>query len=228
MNKRQKTKMSTETMVLGAVLTALVVVLQYLGAFIRFGPFSISLVLIPIVIGASMCGIVISTWLGLVFGIVVLLSGDATLFMAVNPFGTIMTVLVKGAACGFCAGLVFKLVLNALDNRSKKHILQLGSSKKLCVNCRENVYNFISRNNRYIAVLAAAIVCPLVNTGVFLLGCLIFFMKTIGEWAVASGFENNVAGYMFLGLIGANFLFEMGTNLILSPTVVRLLNIRKK
>jgi thiamine transporter ThiT len=46
---------STKKLVLGAVLTALVIVLQLLGAFIRFGPFSISLVLVPIVIGAALC-----------------------------------------------------------------------------------------------------------------------------------------------------------------------------
>ena len=65
-----KKKPSTETMILGALLTALVIILQLMGSFIRFGPFSISLVLIPIVIGAATCGTKISTWLGLVFGII--------------------------------------------------------------------------------------------------------------------------------------------------------------
>ena len=46
-------KMSTQTLVLGAVMTALVALLQYMGAFIKLGPFSITLVLIPIVIGAA-------------------------------------------------------------------------------------------------------------------------------------------------------------------------------
>ena len=48
-------QITTRTMVLTAVLTAVVVVLQLLGSFIRFGPFSISLVLVPIVIGAAVC-----------------------------------------------------------------------------------------------------------------------------------------------------------------------------
>ena len=61
----------TEKLVLAALLTALVVLLQYLGAFVRFGPFSISLVLIPIVIGAATCGASIGAWLGFVFGVVV-------------------------------------------------------------------------------------------------------------------------------------------------------------
>lgn len=94
-------KKQTENLVLGAILTAIVVVLQILGGFIKFGPFSVSLVLIPIVIGAAKCGVKIGTWLGLVFGTVVLLNGDATAFFAVNVFGTVLTVLLKGAACGF-------------------------------------------------------------------------------------------------------------------------------
>ena len=77
-NKKQQ----TQKLVLGAVLTALVVVLQLLGTFVRFGPFAISLVLIPIVIGAATCGYKIGAWLGFVFGVVVLLSGDATAFFA--------------------------------------------------------------------------------------------------------------------------------------------------
>ena len=85
-------KMALQTLALGAMLTALVIVLQLLGSFIRFGVFSISLVLIPIVVGAAMCGPAISAWLGLVFGIAVLLSGDAAAFLAVSVPGTILTV----------------------------------------------------------------------------------------------------------------------------------------
>ena len=81
MTKTKNRKEQTKLLVLGALLTAVVIVLQLLGAFIRFGPFSISLVLIPIVIGAAMCGVGIATWLGLVFGAVVLISGDATAFL---------------------------------------------------------------------------------------------------------------------------------------------------
>ena len=39
------------------LLTALVVVLQLLGSFIKFGTVSISLVLIPIVVGAALYGV---------------------------------------------------------------------------------------------------------------------------------------------------------------------------
>ena len=187
-------KKQTESLVLGAILTAIVIVLQLLGGFIKFGPISISLVLIPIVICAAKCGIKIGTWLGFVFGAVVLLSGGAAAFFAVNVFGTVLTVLLKGAACGFAAGLTYKL---------------------------------LEKYNKYAAVVAAAVVCPVVNTGVFLIGCLLFFLDTIKAWGAGLGFTNTVS-YMFLVLVGGNFLFELATNMILSPVILRILNFKEK
>ena len=192
-----KNKLSTKTLVLGAVLTALVFLLQYLGAFIKLGPFSISLVLIPIVIGAATCGVGISTWLGLVFGAAVLLSGDAAAFLAVSVGGTLLTVLAKGILCGLCAGLVYQGVLRLTKNT-------------------------------LLAVIAAAIVCPVVNTGIFLLGCLAFFMEPIAQWTAAAGLGGDVAQYMIFVLVGGNFLFELATNIILSPVATRLLKIQEK
>ena len=58
------------------LITAIVIVLQFLGSFIKLGPFSVSLVLIPIVVGAALYGAKAGAWLGFVFGIVVLISGD--------------------------------------------------------------------------------------------------------------------------------------------------------
>ena len=183
----------TKVIALTSILTALVIVLQFLGQFIRFGPFAISLVLVPIVIGAATCGTKTSTWLGLVFGAIVLVS-DAQAFLAIDILGTVVTVLLKGMLAGLLAGLTYKLV---------------------------------SKKNVYLAVILSAIVCPIVNTGVFLLGCIIFFMDTISQWATAFGFPSAVE-YMFLGMVGANFLFELAINVVLSPVVVRLLNIKKK
>lgn len=189
-----KSKTTTQTLVLCAVFTALVIVLQLMGSFIKFGMFSISLVLIPIVLGAALCGVRAGAWLGAVFGVVVLLSGDASAFLVINVPGTIVTVMLKGILAGLLAGLTYKLV---------------------------------ARVNTYLAVICAAIVCPVVNTGVFLLGCLLFFLETIAGWAAAAGLGGNVAHYMIFGLAGGNFLFELGLNIILSPVIVRLLNIKR-
>ena len=173
-----------------AILTAIVSVLQLRGSVSRFGPFSISLVLVPIVIGAALYGAWAGGWLGFVFGAVVLLSGDAAAFLAVNPAGTIVTCLAKGFLAGLCAGLV---------------------------------YNLFSEKNETVAAIAAAIVCPIINTGVFLIGCKLFFMETITSWAAAAGFEN-VGKFMIVILVGFNFLFEMLVNVILSPVIIRLIH----
>lgn len=177
-----------------AIFTAIVIVLQLLGAFIRFGPFSISLVLVPIVVGAAMYGTAAGAWLGFIFGIVVLLSGDAAAFLGVNALGTIITVIAKGTLAGLCAGLVFRA---------------------------------LEKKNTYVAVVAAAIVCPVVNTGIFLIGCLIFFMETITGWAAAAGFPS-AGTYMIVGLVGLNFVFELLINVVLSPVIVRIIAIGKK
>lgn len=176
-----------------SILTALVVVLQLAGSFIRLGTFSVTLVLIPIVIGAALMGPLCGAWLGFVFGLVVLLSGDAALFLGINPFGTVVTVLLKGTLCGLVGGLVYKL---------------------------------FERFDKYVATMVAAVVCPLVNTGVFLLGSLVFFLDSIKEWAVGEGV--GVGVYMFAFLVGFNFLFELLFNVVLAPVAVRLLNIKKK
>ena len=93
---------STEKLALCALLTAIVVIFQLMGAAIKFGPFSVSFVLVPVVIGAAMCGAAAGAWLGFVFGIVVLFT-DAGLFLSVSVIGTIVTVLLKGTLCGLCA-----------------------------------------------------------------------------------------------------------------------------
>lgn len=190
-------KFDTRKVVGLGLFTAIVVVLQILGSFIKFGPFSVSLVLIPIVVGAAVYDYRAGAWLGLVFGLVVLLSGDAGLFLTVNPFGAIVTVIAKGVLAGLAAGLVYRLVA-----RKGKH--------------------------EYLGVVAAAVACPVVNTGIFLIGCFLFFYDTVAGWAAAAGFSGSVAGYMIVGLVGLNFVFELLLNVVLSPVIVRLVRIGKK
>jgi uncharacterized membrane protein len=190
----KKVNHKTKTMVGIGLFTAIVVVLQFLGGSIRFGVFSISVVLLPIVVGSAVYGWKAGAWLGFMFGCAVLLSGDASAFMVVHPLGTVLTVLAKGTACGFMAGLIYKL---------------------------------LEKGNKFVAVFVAALICPVVNTGVFLAGCWVFFLETVAEWGRGLGYEN-VAAYMFLGLAGGNFLIEVAVNLLLAPVIVRLIALGKK
>ena len=181
----------TKKLVGVALFTAIVFMLQLMGSFIRFGVFSISLVLVPIVVGAAVYGPLAGAWLGFVFGLAVLFSGDANLFLGYSVFGTVLTVLVKGTAAGYCAGLVYKLF-------EKKH--------------------------KYFAVIAAAVICPLVNSGLFFVGCLVFFVKAVEDM----GGGGNVVQFILLTLIGGNYIFELLLNVVLGPVIVRIIDIGKK
>ncbi len=187
-------KMSTEKMVLGAILTALVIVLQLVASIAgRFGFFTINLSLVPIVIGAATCGLGVGAWLGFVSGCVVL-GMDSAAFLAVNPIATVVVVLAKGILCGVAAAWVFSLL------KSK---------------------------NIYVAVIAAAIVCPVVNTGIFFLGCMAFFVPFIEAKIAEMNFAGNAAQFVIFVFIGINFILEMLVNAVLSPIIVRVLKVRK-
>lgn len=88
-------------------------------------------------------------------------------------------------------------------------------------------YKLLEKRNKTVAVTVAAVVCPVVNTGVFLLGCMVFFLDTITQWGTALGYAN-VGAYMIFGLTGANFLIELGINLVLVPVIVRLIRMGKR
>ena len=178
-----------------AFVFAFVVVFQCLATYTAFfGPFSTAIGLIPIVIGAAMCGPAVGAWLGLVFAIVVIATGGANLFFMFNVPGTIITVVCKGVACGFVSGVVYK---------------------------------FFEEINKTFSVVLAALVCPMVNTGVFLLGSAIFFVPHANEMGALLGMEES--GFaLFIALAIGNFLFELGMNAVLSPVMVRILDMPGK
>lgn len=194
MKTSNKQKLQTEKLVLMALLTALVAVLSYLGGFIKIGGLaSISLTLIPVVLGGALLGPLTGAWLGGVAGAVFFATADAAFWFSLSIPGTVITVLVKGILSGLCAGLVYK---------------------------------FFEKFNRYVAVLISAIVCPVVNTGIFLIGCLVFFLDTVN--AMAAGEGMSVAGYLIVFFVGLNFVFELVLNIIVSPAILRIINIKKK
>ena len=121
--------------------------------------------------------------------------------MVVNAGGTILTVLLKGTLCGFVSGIVYELITK--------------------------VFNKNQKNVPYVGAVLSALMCPVVNTGVFLLGCLVFFMKTLAVWGAGLGFEN-VGAYMIFGLVGTNFLIEMAVIIIFAPAIVRIIKVVSK
>ena len=192
-----ESRLKINRMVSMAIFIAIIVVLQIVGSFIKFGSFSISLVLVPIVVGAAIHGAKAGAIFGTTFGIVVLINciygvdvGGNMLWVA-NPVLTALLCLLKGALAGFAAGLV---------------------------------YSAISKKNVYLGVVCAAIICPVVNTGIFIAAMIFLFRDTLLLWAGNTPFLY----FSFTGLAGVNFLVELGVNIVLSPGVVRIINGAKK
>lgn len=183
-------KTKTQKVVGMGLFTAIIVALQMLASAIKFGPFSITLVLAPIVIGAALYGIGAGAWLGLTFGVTVLISGDAAAFLTINPIGTVITVIAKGMVAGIVAAMIYKA---------------------------------IEKKNKTFAVVAAGIACPIVNTGIFLIGCYLFFR----EWLIAV-FGTTGFSTVITGLVSVNFAVELGINMLLASVIVRIIDLGKK
>lgn len=139
-----------------ALMTGIIIVLQIVASFIKFGPFTITLALAPIIIGAALYGAGAGAYLGSVFGVVVFIAcvagwdmGGNILFTA-RPLVTLILCVVKGALAGLAAGAVYR----ALAQRSP----MAGS-------------------------ILAGIMCPVVNTGIFCLGLAGFYYDTLVAWA---------------------------------------------
>ena len=168
-----------------ALFTAIVVVLQLLGSFIKVGPFAVSLVLIPIVVGAAVYGVSAGAWLGFVFGVVVTIAvvtgadqGGYIMFSA-RPVRTVLVCLIEGTAAGLVAGALYRAI-------GKKHARA--------------------------GVVVAAAAAPVVNTGRFVLAMVLFYQPQLQAWAggtaVATYIVTTLVGVNFLLELGVNLVLS--------------------
>ena len=185
-------------MVAMAFMMALVFVMQSISGMIPpIGGFSISLVLIPIVLGAAIYGPGAGALLGATFGAIVYINcvtgvdlGGAMVFQA-NPVLCFLVVMGKGILAGAASGFVYKLLKN---------------------------------KNGYLAMLGCAIVCPVVNTGVFVTCMLAFFKDVLAAWAGGG----NIIAYILTGLILANFVPELIINVVFGTVGQTVIKAAKK
>ena len=196
--EKKQSESKTQKLAVLSIFTAVIIVLQVLCTFIRFGPFSITLALAPIIIGAALYGPGAGAYLGGVFGLVVLITGlfgwdggTVMYLLGQNAIACVLICIGKGAAAGWAAGLVYKL----FEKKSER-----------------------------LAVIIAGIVCPVVNTGLFVLGMMAFYMSTLQAWAGGA----NMVYFVFIGLAGINFLVELGVNLLLSSGITSIIRYGKR
>ena len=201
---KASTKKTTLRLTQLAMLIALIAVLQFTGAFIPLGPVPLTFVLIPICVGAFLLGPVDGAILGFVFGLITVIqtpqNSTLMIFFTANPVLYVALAMLKATAAGFVAGLVYKGLGVAFKGKLK-----------------------------YLQTTIASIAAPIVNTGIFVIGMLIFFFPQLSELAAAPDAKyTNPIVLLFLGFAGFNFIGEFLVSLVLSPAVVRIVDIVKK
>lgn len=180
------------------------------------------------------------TGMGLLTAIVIVLQFVS---LALRPTGffniTLCLVpIVVGAAlygvkAGAWLGFVFGVVVTITDSAAFM-VVNAPATIAVCILkgtlaglAAGAVYKLLEKKNLYAAAITAGIICPVVNTGVFALGCLAFFMPTIAEWGLAFGVENAVE-YLFVGVITINFFVELAVNLVLSSVIATIVKLGKR
>lgn len=176
-----------------AIFSVIVAALQLFSNYITFGPVSITLSLIPIVIGAIIYGPTAGLFLGMVNGLLVILAPGTQVFLSFSFFGTIALCLAKTGIAGLVAGYVYK---------------------------------FLSRLPAWWRVFLTSIAVPIINTGVFTLVMILFYTPLIESFMGED--SQNIYQYIFLTMIGINFIIEFLVNSLLSPTILTLINYYKK
>lgn len=185
-----------------ASLTALIVVLQFISNYIQFGSVSITLALIPMVVGAIIYGPLVGFILGLIMGFIILLAPSTALFWNYNAIMTILLCLFKTGLAGLAAGYVYK------------GIIRIKALKKATFPT---------------AIIVATLVAPLINTGLFILGTSILFQGlSISVDGVTTVLVPSNGGYgaalsASIGFVVlTNFVIEFIISVVLSPSIVYL------
>jgi uncharacterized membrane protein len=194
------TAQKTVQMVELALLVALVVALQVVSALIPpiGGMVSITLTLIPVVVGGIMLGKKAGAILGFAFGTIVLINCIAALdpggniLWNANPFFTALICFTKGIAAGFFPAWLYEIIAVKEEKASE--------------------------GRKVVATVVAALSAPIINTGLFVIGMFLLFKDTLYVWAGGT----DIIMYVLFGLAGLNFLVEFLINTILSPAIVRI------
>ena len=188
---------SARTIAYLAVLLALVVVLQAVGGTIVIGPVQLNFTLIPIALGAILFGVWGGMFLGFACGIVVLIQ-----------------VIVGG---GFYAviwtGSPFITTLTCVVKTTAA-----GAASGL-------VYRLIAKKNKYVATFVAAALVPIINTLLFILGCLCMSDTLTAAYGVTGG---DLLVFILVGLITYNFFIEFALNMLLAPALHRVISAVEK
>ncbi|MBE5743359.1 MAG: transmembrane 9 family protein [Clostridiales bacterium] len=178
------------------VLLALVIVLQVVGGSISIGVVQLNFTLIPIVLGAILFGAGAGAFLGFACGVIILIQviiGAVPFYALIWANDPIVTTLVCLTKTTV-AGFVAGII-----------------------------YKLIANKNGIVAMFVASALVPIINTLIFVVGCLFMFNSV----HVLSG-SQNVLVFILVSIVTFNFFVELGINLLVSPALAKVAKIITK
>lgn len=86
------------------------------------------------------------------------------------------------------------------------------------------VFRLIAKKNATVGSVIAAILVPIINTGLFAASCFTLMKPALDNY-VSTNAGVNVMQVVFLTWIGLNFIFEFAVTAILSPTITKIMKL---
>ena len=181
-----------------SILAALTVILQVFGNTVRIaGIVTLNFSLIPIVLSAILLGALYGTALGTITGLVILLNNG---ILGADGFTNVLFATDPVIIILVC---IFKTAVAG------------GISGLL--------FKTLKKFNVYVAVLIAAGVVPIINSGLFIVGMLMIVPSLVNVGFIAEG--ANAFAVIVIGFVGLNFVFEFLFNLIMAPALYRVISV---
>ena len=88
------------------------------------------------------------------------------------------------------------------------------------------LYRLIARKNKLAAAIVASLSAPIMNTGLFIVGCLIISGTIAGF--TEHGTMDEIVYFLFIGCAGWNFIIEFAINIVLAPAIHRVVLVAEK
>ncbi len=201
MIKEKSNFFTARNVALLGILIALVIVLQLFASAIPMFGVTLNFSLIPIAFAGILLG-----WLG-------------------------------GAIVGFSCGLVVFITMAVLGQEPSTAYLFQTNPFILTLMCIGKttlagvvsglLYKVFSKKNLFLAICISAIVIPIVNSGVYMLG-IVLMKESVAQFM---GLNSSSAGLVFsvvFGLIWLNFVLELAINAIFIPAFYRVIKVLNK
>ena len=197
-----KKKFNTKKMVELSIFIAIIILMAFtpLG-YMKLFVIDITLIVIPVAVGAIILGPTAGAVLGCTFGltsfILSLSSPLGAMMLDISPVFRVITCIVPRILCGWLTGVVYS-VLRKREKLSK------------------------------IAVPAANLACPIFNTVFFMSALMLFYYNTpaVQDMATKMDVFNPIA--LIFAMVGVNALIEAVACFIIGAAVTKALQVALK